>query len=95
MIMKVYVIFEKDERFYNELIFKKVVGSEEELEESLKKDDFTYKEHEMNLDHVFDSKIKALEHKCNVEGFEHFHEMRRAEDELRCLKVAKRLLNNE
>ena len=45
--MKVYVIFEKDERFYNELVFLKVVGSKEKAEEIVKNNDFVYKEHEI------------------------------------------------
>ena len=45
--MKVYVIFEKDERLYNELVFLKVVGSKEKAEEIVKNSDFTYKKYEI------------------------------------------------
>lgn len=48
--MNVYVIFEKDERFYNDMIFIKVVGSEVKAESIVKnKKDLIYKKYEVEL----------------------------------------------
>lgn len=90
----VFIVCENDN--YGENLYLATKDTLKEAEE-LKGNDTTRNiyEHEISLDNVFDSKIKALEYKCNVEGFEDYKEMRKAEDELRCLKVAKRLLNDK
>ena len=90
----VFIVCENDN--YGENLYLATKDTLKEAEE-LKGNDTTRNiyEHEISLDNVFDSKIKALDYKCNVEGLEDCKEMRRAEDELRCLKVAKRLLNND
>tara|TARA_R110000751_G_scaffold8874_1_gene34398 strand:+ start:4603 stop:4866 length:264 start_codon:yes stop_codon:yes gene_type:complete len=42
---------------------------------------------------LFDDKINEINHQLNVSGFEGYHEFRKAQDEVRSLEVAKRVLN--
>lgn len=41
----------------------------------------------------FDSEIERLTKALRVTGFDNYRDMRKAEDELRCLEVSKKLLN--